>query len=130
MKALYDTCVYIDYLRETKRADLFSAKDQIRFLSPIVMMELVAGVRGARQSRTLDQLFAPYLRASRIVHLETKHYYKAGNCISKLGVYSKGISNDILIALSASAVGATLFTSNKADFDKLRHRIPLKVEFV
>ncbi len=47
-------------------------------------------------------------------------FLKAGEIMqsvnSEFGDISHGFSHDVLIALSASTIGATLFTSNKRDF--------------
>ena len=45
MKVVYDTCLYIDFLRNRDHEDIFLERNQIRFLSPVVLMELLAGVR-------------------------------------------------------------------------------------
>jgi predicted nucleic acid-binding protein len=110
------------------------ARDQIRYLSPIVMMELLAGGRKPELQKDLDRLFAPYSKAQRLIHLQSSHYYKAGECLARLAAKRKeihlGLSHDILIAVSALSVGATLFTTNRKDFIQIRNFLPVKLEFL
>ncbi len=133
MKVVYDTCLYIDLLRSSQRLELFQQRSHIRFISPIVVMELRAGAINTALQRIVDQLLSPYSKASRIIELHSNLYYKAGECLAKLNKEirkSKGFSNDLLIALSAISIGATLFTSNHKDFEKISKILPLKWEKV
>ena len=130
MKVVYDTCLYIDFLRSSERLPLFLDRSFIRFLSPIVMMELMAGARTPRHRKILDRLFYPYSRAHRMISLNPQIYYKGGEALAKIGPAHKGLSHDILIALSAASIGATLFTSNRKDFEKISRFVPVRVEYV
>lgn len=133
MKVVYDTCLYIDLLRSGDRLSLFRDRNHIRYLSPIVVMELMAGARTPKQRKIVDQLIAPYSKAKRLLFLSPSLYYKAGECLAKLPaqqVPKKGFSHDLLIALSALSIGATLFTSNKDDFARIRRYIPITVEYL
>ncbi len=130
MKVVYDTCLYIDFLRSSDRLPLFRDRSYIRFLSPIVMMELMAGARTPHSRKILDQLFHPYSQARRIISLGPPLYYKAGQCLAKVGSFHHGLSHDILIAHSAASVGAVLFTSNRKDFEKISKLVSMRVEYV
>ncbi|MGK5088455.1 PIN domain-containing protein [Bdellovibrionota bacterium FG-2] len=134
MKTIYDTCIYIDYLRSGKHRELFCSRQQIRYLSLVVMMELLAGARKPEQRRLLDRMFVPYSKALRLISLEANHFYKAGECLSHLGAGRKeihlGLSHDVLIAVSALSIGATLYTSNKKDFSQIQALLPLKIEYL
>lgn len=133
MKALYDTCLYIDLLRSGKRLELFQDRHQIRYLSPIVLMELRAGAQSPRQIRAIEQLIYPYLKASRAVLLEERDYFRAGECLARLAKrqsIGRGLSDDVLIALSAVRVGATLYTSNRKDFEPIGRSVAVRIEYV
>ncbi len=134
MKAVYDTCLYIDLLRASKRIDLFSDRDHLRYLSPIVLMEIMAGVTKVKQKKIVDQLLASYLQAHRVLLLTANHYYQAGICAAALKTCGewrhKYLTHDILIALSAKSIGAVLFTNNKKDFQVIARHIDFKVEYV
>lgn len=130
MKVVYDTCIYIEFLRSGQYEDIFRDRSHIRYLSPIVMMELVAGVRNQKQRRGLEKLFLPYSKAHRLIDLNTNHYFKAGEILSKLKAGSTHLSHDILIAMSALSVGAKLVTSNKKDFQRIAKLLPVKVSYL
>lgn len=134
MKTVYDTCLYIDLLRDGKRTDLFSDRSHIRYLSPLVTMELLAGARTPVQQRVVERLIRPYIRANRLITLHSRLYMQAGTALAKLKITKKtlrrGFSNDLLIALSTLSIGATLFTNNHDDFALISKVIPLKIEYV
>lgn len=134
MKVVYDTCVYIDFLRTSKNSELFYDRSSFRFLSPIVAMELRAGAQGTAEIKALDRLFLPYSNAQRVITLSANTFLKAGEIIQKVhksyGALSQGFSHDVLIALSAATIGATLFTSNRKDFDKIASYLSFKHQFL
>lgn len=133
MKVLYDTNLYIDLLRNKSHLQLFTNRTHIRFLSPVVVMELKAGARTRRQARVIDRLIDPYSRAGRLIPLTAGIFYKAGGCLSRLKTeksINPFISHDVLIALSAISIGGVLFTRNRKDFEKIAVFLPLKVEFM
>jgi predicted nucleic acid-binding protein len=134
VKAVYDTSVYIDFLRTGQHRDLFTSRNQIRYLSPIVMMELLAGGRTPELRRKLDRLFLPYSKANRLISLQANHYYKAGECLAGLGAKRRdihlGLSHDVLIAVSALSVGATLYTTNRKDFSRIGALLPVALEYL
>jgi predicted nucleic acid-binding protein len=91
-----------------------------RFVSPVVVVELRDGAKKSSQIWALDRLFSPYTKSRRIISLSANMFLKAGEIMqsvnSEFGDISHGFSHDVLIALSASTIGATLFASNKRDF--------------
>ncbi|MBI3535047.1 MAG: PIN domain-containing protein [Deltaproteobacteria bacterium] len=134
MKVVYDTCIYIDFLRSGQHQDLFTSRDQIRYLSAVVMMELLSGARTPEHRRALDRLFLPYSKAHRLISLDVNHFYKAGDCLSHLRAKKNdihlGLSHDVMIAISALSVGATLYTSNSKDFIRIQELLPVKTEYL
>ena len=90
----------------------------------MVIHELLAGARTPRQRRQAALLYEPFERVRRIVtpsHLVWKEaaavvatvFEKAPQLRSKI---AHGLLNDILIALSGRAIGATVVTRNGEDF--------------
>ena len=134
MKVVYDTCLYIDLLRSGKWLNLFTERSYIRFISPIVIMELMAGVKNAKQQKAIDRLFLPYSKAGRIINLHSNLFYKAGVIMSEMGLSKRSakntLSHDILIALSAYSIGANLFTSNRRDFERITRHVPMKISYL
>lgn len=134
MKAVYDTCLYVDLLRSGDRLALFTDRSQIRYLSPVVLMELMAGARVPRQRKVVDRLLKPYSKAYRIIHLGANLFSRAGECLARMsrdGIsIHKSMSHDLLIALSAASIGATLFTSNKKDFERIGQFVDVEMRYV
>lgn len=130
MKIIYDTCLYIDMLRDSKHTELFTNRNQIRYISPIVIMELIAGAKKRKSKIQLQKLFTPYSKANRIIELSADHFFKSGEILSRINKLSASISHDVLIAISAISIGATLYTSNKKDFSVIAKLTPLKVKYI
>ena len=134
MKVVFDTCLYVDLLRSGKWLDLFTERSYIRFISPIVIMELRAGVRNTKQQKAIDRLLWSYSKAGRIIELYPNLFYKSGEIMAEMGLTKRSakrtLSHDILIALSAYSIGANLFTSNRKDFEKIAQYLPLKVSYL
>lgn len=134
MKVVYDTCLYIDLLRASLHLDLFSDRNQIRYLSPVVLMELTAGTVKPSDKKIVDQLLAPYIQANRVINLAMSHFYKAGLCVAQINqnnrLVGRNLVQDILIAYSAKAVGAVLFTKNKKDFQLIQRHLSFTVEYL
>lgn len=100
-------------------------------------MELWAGARTKQAARIVEKLQKPYRKAHRIVVLTDEHFIKAGQMLSSLpdSLSNKkknaGFVNDVCIALCAIAIGAVLYTENKADFEAIGKMVPeLKVRYV
>lgn len=114
--------------------EMFSDRSHVRYLSPIVMMELAAGARTPTQKRTVDRLITPYRKAGRTILLPPDSFHSAGIILAELGWNSRGdrkyLAHDLLIALSAKAVGAVLFTANRKDFEMFSSRVHITMEFV
>lgn len=134
MKVIYDTCIYIDFLRSSAHQEIFLSRQHVRFLSPVVMMELLAGVKTPHQGAELNKLFKRYAQASRILPMAHGEFYKSGQVLSsirkKTGSLAKGFSHDVMIAVSAASIGAVLLTSNRKDFEIIKRYIPLRLEFL
>lgn len=134
MKAVYDTCIYIDFLRTGKYEDLFYERAVFRFLCPVVVMELRAGANDAQKIRDLDYLFRPYSNTNRLISITANMYLKAGEIIQKInrsfGGVSPGLSHDALIAISAASIGARIYTSNAKDFEKIAEFLPMDLQIV
>ena len=132
-RRLFDTSVYIAILRDATFAQTFRPRyvRDIPFThcSSVVIHELLAGARTPRQRRQAALLYEPFERVRRIVtpsHLVWKEaaavvatvFEKAPQLRSKI---AHGLLNDILIALSGRAIGATVVTRNGEDFRLIQH---------
>jgi predicted nucleic acid-binding protein len=130
-KVLLDTNVLIDYLR----ADLYAewvfggVSNIIRFLSSIVLMELRIGADTARRQRAVDRLQAAF-PTSRVIAPLPPLFDQAGRLFRTLHGDGSGLDdrlgpvNDLLIALTARQIGATVLTNNLDDFRRIARYLP------
>ena len=130
-KVLLDTNVFIDYLR----ADLHAAwifggvNNIIRFLSSIALMELRIGAHTPRRQRAVDRIQAAF-PTSRLIAPLPPLFDHAGRLFRTLYGDGSGLDdrlgpvNDLLIALTARQIGATVLTSNLEDFRRIARHLP------
>lgn len=141
-RQLFDTSVYIAILRDATFAQTFRPRyvRDIPFThcSSVVIHELLAGARTPRQRRQAASLYEPFERVQRIVtpsHLVWKEaaavvatvFEKVPQLRSKI---LHGLLNDILIALSGRAIGATVVTRNGEDFRLIQQYRPFTLEVI
>lgn len=131
MKYVLDTNVYLGAAGSEERAARFGATFfpllPSTYLSAVVAYELLVDAKG-RQTRDLVEAFlAPALRAGRIVSPAFEDWRSAAGIVSAISEGAPGwrtklraLLNDVLIALCARRIGATLFTYNERDFLLIR----------
>jgi tRNA(fMet)-specific endonuclease VapC len=125
-KVLLDTNVFIDYLRADLHGDwIFGGMNNaIRFLSAVVLMELRIGADTPRRKRAVDHIQAAF-PAGRLIAPWPPLFDHAGRLFRALYGDGSGLSdrlgpmNDLLIALTARQMGATLVTSNIQEFRRI-----------
>jgi predicted nucleic acid-binding protein len=129
-KVILDTNVFVDYLRAGLHADWVAGRvaGTVRFLSALVLMELRLGADTPRRARAVDRVRAAY-PDSRLVAPLPETYERAGTLFRRVwGVRGAGDRlgrmNDLLIALSAWRIGATVVTGNTADFRAVSRHLP------
>ncbi len=137
MKVMFDTNIYVRWIREQKHGDLLLKLGTVKYLSSIVLMELWAGAKTKRASRLVETLQKPYLNTGRVIPLTLRGYIVVGQIISGLPASYKhtrklaNFLNDIQIALTALSVGATLYTNNRSHFKLINKFLrQLKVLYV
>ena len=130
-KHLIDTDLYIDLIQSGKTLpivrDLYDKEASGIYFSSVVAQELLAGARSPTGRRHVETLLAPFERVGRIVTPNHRQWREAGDLLAKVlelrpDLKSKlaSLVNDCLLALSARAIGATLYTRNRDDFVLLR----------
>jgi predicted nucleic acid-binding protein len=140
-KYLIDTNLYVDFLRSGKYHPFLETqyiqKTSGIFLSAVVAQELLAGAISRQGVRNAQTLLAPFERMGRIVTPLYGDWKIAGEVLSKLfrqypSTRSKlpTLAADALIAQSVRSIGATLYTSNRSDFEWIRKYIPFSFEVV
>lgn len=137
MKVIFDTNVYISWIREEKNRELLLNQYTQKFISSIVLMELWAGCKTKESSRIIEKLQNPYINAERICAPSLNDFIKTGQILSDLpaGYYNKiknsSFINDIFIGLNTLAIGAVLYTENKSDFEIIKDYLKgLKIEYL
>lgn len=130
---ILDTNVYIDAALGADRADRIghivgNMGDPVG-LHSVVVAELLAGGGGQGQRAVAVQHLQRI--AKDVITPSHDDWAFAGNAVRILGgdavTARRSFWNDVLIATSCARVGATLLTSNKADFARIRRVIPVDI---
>jgi predicted nucleic acid-binding protein len=136
-RLVIDTNVYIDWLNEGGYEAILFQRDAVKYLSAIVMMELLAGAFSGRDRKMIHGLVSVFVRTGRILLPSRSVYEAAGHVLCVLQqsqgdnpVGARSLTNDVLIALSARTIGATVVTQNKRDFAAIQRIHPFKAVFI
>lgn len=136
-RILPDTNVLIDWLNLGRYGEVLLAKGAFKYMSSVVLLELEAGAFSLKDQRKVQQLAENFERAGRIVTPASADYPAGGRVLRQLQAkkgynLSKAYSlvNDVLIALSARRIGATLLTQNAKDFEAIAEMMPLSLVLV
>jgi predicted nucleic acid-binding protein len=122
-RLVIDTNVYIDWLNKGWHEDVLFQRDAVKYLSAVVLMELRAGAVARTDRRIVQRLEAAFARAGRILAPSRDVFAQAGDALRRLKVEAgydlrrnHSLANDVLIALSARSIGATVVTRNERDY--------------
>jgi len=128
---IFDTSIFIDHLRTNKHVDHFQNLRGLIRNSSVVLSELA---RGATNESELD--FVSTLAKNHPILTPTeRNWLESGSLLYRMRE-DKGFSPaklrelhfDVLIALTARNHGATIITSNKADFEQIKHYEDFRLE--
>lgn len=126
-KHFIDTDLYIDLIRAGDShlviREIYERETPGIHFSSIVAQELLAGAQSASGKKLIQRLLRPFEQAKRIVTPTHSVWNEAGNILAEIlrrhpNYRSKlpGFVNDVLLAVSARSIGATLYTRNRDDF--------------
>jgi len=122
-RLIIKTSLYIDWLNDGRHESILFQPDAVKFMSTVVMMELLAGAYSVHDRTRLHDLFATFTKLGRIVTPSSATYQEAGDVLRQLQTVhgynlqkSRSLTNDVLIALSARMIGGSVVTQNKQDF--------------
>lgn len=118
---------------EAERMEQFLSAALV-YLSAVVVQELLAGARDPELRRLRKHFFMPYERKGRLVTPSFRGWVAAGEILRKLRdrgwQITPSLTNDVLIAVSVTEIGATLLHDNARDYNaiqslypRLRHRV-------
>lgn len=126
-RIVIDTNLYIDWLNRGRHESVLFEPGSIKYLSAVVMLELLAGALSARDRKLIGAITRAFEKAGRILLPSTGVYEEAGNVLRKLQTWrgynvasGSSLVNDVLIALSARSIGATVITQNDRDFGAIQ----------
>ena len=131
MKYLLDTNVYIEACRSNERRSQFGKTFlpllPFTFLSAIVTYELSVNAADQNTRELIADLVGRLDRVGRTVTPIFSDWIEASEIITRIAQSDKSwrsklpqLQNDILIALSARRIGATVLTYNREDFLLIR----------
>lgn len=136
-RLVFDTGLYIDWLNAGRREELLFRGACVRHLSSVVLLELRAGAVSVRDRRILSELERTFARLGRVLAPPAAAFGPAGDVFRALQhrrgyqiASSASITNDVLIALSARSIGATVVTHNARDYRAIREIHPFELEVV
>jgi predicted nucleic acid-binding protein len=128
MPVLFDASIYISGLRAGGGLSLLLqrwARETPLWLSAVVLEELYAGAKPA-DHRVLAKLERDFWKAGRILIPNLSDWSNAGKILARLGqkhgyeqIGRARLTNDALIATSASRMGVQVITTNQRDFARL-----------
>lgn len=127
-RVLIDTNVYIAFMNERLYAEIVLGPNVVRHMSSVVCMELEAGATNKRAQRAVAHLARTFERVGRLVVPSTAVWKSAGPLLRRLRgagreVRRASLVNDVLIALTARDIGATVVTNDTSDFAIIRKHI-------
>lgn len=139
MKCILDTNVYLFAINSAAGEAFFTQRFLPlvfrTYLTSIVVEELYAGALDRRAVQLVDQYVRALERSGRIVSPTFQDWKEAGKLVAHLTQKEPGrkskvqqMLNDILLALCARQIGATLFTFNRGDFTLIRRYKPFALE--
>ena len=124
--AILDTSVYIENFRTGRFAFRLLKAHYVIRCSAVVLHELFRGVRPGLELRfVMDlmnrcQIVTPterqWIHAGELLNVMRRRQHYEGNKLRELAF-------DVLIALTARSIGATLITCNESDFQAIRRHL-------
>ncbi len=125
-KVIFDTNVYIEAIQVGPEADayqlLLSALPRT-YVSAVVVEELYSGTSDTVGERLVEAFVSQTEKTGRIVTPTYRDWKETGRILTRIGRQEPAqrtrvprLVNDVLLAMSAKQIGATLFTFNEKDF--------------
>lgn len=125
-KLLFDTNVYIEAIQggpHTQAYQLLLAALPRTYLSAVVVQELLTGAVDAVGERLVERFIRRTEQTGRVIVPTYENWKEAGKVLARITRQEPGqrmriprLVNDLLLALSARQIGATLYTFNREDF--------------
>jgi predicted nucleic acid-binding protein len=128
--AILDTSIYIDNLRSGRfKEEILNLQFVVR-CSAVVLAELSRGARSREMKRFVEGL----AKSLHVIAPNEREWAESGLIVNRIAdskrhdVHkTREIHFDVLIALTARRIGATIFTCNAADFIVIREFMNFKL---
>jgi predicted nucleic acid-binding protein len=128
---IFDSSILIDHLRTNRHAQRMVGLDDLVRTSVVVLAELWRGATTQAEQKLLRSLERDYP----VFTPTENNWLESGQILLKMqrdhgfeGRKLRDLHFDVLIALTARTHGATLITSNHADFELIREYRGFKLE--
>ena len=125
-KILFDTNVYIEAIQRGPDADVYNlilATIPRTYVSAVVVQELYAGALDTFGERLVVRFVRQTEKTGRLVIPTYRDWREAGRVLARINSQEPAqrtrlarLVNDVLLAMSALQIGATLYTFNRDDF--------------
>jgi predicted nucleic acid-binding protein len=136
-RLVVDTNVLVDWLNAGSHEDVLLERGAVKYLSAVVLMELQAGAFASSDRRLLRRVSSTFVKARRLLVPTAGVFDEAGETLRRLQSErhfdlraSQAIVNDVLIALSARAIGGVVVTQNERHFRAIQAVRPFRLEVV
>lgn len=136
-RIVVDTNVYVDWMNAGQYEDVLFEKGAVKYLSAVVLMELRAGAFRPGDRRLLSHVQTAFEKAGRLLVPSATVFAEAGEALRRLQAEkgynpasSPSLVGDVLIALSARAIGGVVVTQNGRDFRAIQSVRPFGLEIV
>ena len=141
MKIVLDTSVYVDACRSADARARFRSAFlpllPVTHLAAVVAYELRMNTLDAETRGLVDAMFHPLERTGRVVAPTFPDWVEASEVITSIERKDRAwrsklpaLLNDVLIALSARRIGATVVTHNARDFRLIQKHRPFSLRAV
>jgi hypothetical protein len=135
-RLVIDTNICIDWFNAGRHEDILFQHNAVKHLSAVVLMELRAGAFSSTDRRLVRRVASAFERTGRILAPSRNVFDEAGDALRSLQERgfrveaSHSIVNDVLIALSARSIGATVVSQNERDFRAIQAVRPFELRVV
>jgi predicted nucleic acid-binding protein len=132
IRVVVDTNILVDWLNQRRHEQTVTGAGRVRYLSTVVLMELRVGAITRRADRELDAIERAFGAAGRLLVPTARVYDDTGRVLRELrrtgrDVRHASFVHDVLIALSARSIGASVVTRNVEDFAAIRELRPFEI---
>ena len=136
-RLVIDTNIYIDWFNAGRHETILFERDTVKYLSDVVRMELRAGAFSSSDRRIVRRVESAFGKAGLVLLPSHAVFAEAGDVLRRLQIRrdfsietSHSIVGDVLIALSARSIGATVVTQNQRHFRAIQAVRPFQLVIV